>query len=267
MSRGIAFNLPRWNLPAVMTSQVGKPSTVAIIQARMKSSRLPGKSMEPLLGSPMIERVIRRVRQSRLLSEAVLATTTEPEDDAVESVARKLGVRVFRGSAEDCLDRYWRVAERLAPDVVVRLTGDNPLVDGTFVDQVLEDFHSRRPRCDYLDSRRPGSFPVGMAVEVFGFKSLEAAWRETTNPSWRHHVTPFLYYHPERFRIGYHLSPEDWSHIRFTVDYPEDLNLVRRIFEYFGRDDFSWREAVTLVEAHPDWLDLNRHLSQVIVDP
>ena len=238
---------------------------VAVLQARTGSTRLPGKVLLPLGGRPMLHLIVERVRGSRALSELVIATTTDSRDDAIGRLAGELGVGCFRGSEEDCLDRYYQAARQSRADVVVRLTGDNPLVDGDFVDWVVGRYRAADPACDYADTSISKTFPLGLSVEVFSFEALATAWREDDNPAWREHVTPFIYRQPHRFRTLHLASPEDFSRIRATVDTPEDLIVMRHVYEHFGNRPFSWRDAVALLQSRPEWLSLNRAVPQKVV--
>jgi len=203
---------------------------VAIIQARMGSTRLPGKVLATILGEPMLALLIRRLQPSHFVHRFVVATTLRPEDAQIERLAGDLGIERFRGSEVDCLDRYYQAASVFNAAVVVRLTADNPLVDAAFVDWVLEEFSPARPQYDYVDSGHSRTFPLGLAVEAFTFEALATAWQGDCSPQWREHVTPFIYRHPERFRIKHLASPDYYSHLRWTVDTPEDLAFMRRIY-------------------------------------
>jgi spore coat polysaccharide biosynthesis protein SpsF len=228
----------------------------------MGSTRLPGKALADLGGQPMLARIVKRVAPARCLDQLVVATTRLPKDDPIESLARDLGVPCFRGEEQDCLDRYYQAATQHRADIVVRLTGDNPLVDHHFVDWVIGQYAASEPACDYADTSRSRTFPVGLSVEVFAFEALEAAWEADADPQHREHVTPFIYAHPERFRLLHLASPHNYSHLRWTVDTPQDLELVRRIYGQFEDDGFAWQDALSVVEQHPDWLDLNACVRQ-----
>lgn len=234
---------------------------VTIIQARMGSERLPGKVLATICGSPILALIIRRISPSRLRGELVVATTERPEDDVIEDLSSRLGVSCFRGATEDCLDRYYQAAKRFQAQTVVRLTADNPLIDHSFLDWALGEFLAAAPGCDYLITSSD-TFPLGLSVEIFSFSALETAWKETADPAWRAHVTPYLRQHPERFKLRYLSCPQDYSRMRWTVDTPDDLKFVRAIYDHFGHDHFSWREAIAAVEQHPEWAELNRHVEQ-----
>jgi len=234
---------------------------VTIIQARMGSERLPGKVLAPIIGTPLLALIIKRILSSRRLGTLVVATTTETRDDAVADLMSELGVNCFRGDPEDCLDRYYKAATEYEAEVVVRLTGDNPLIDHQFLDWVVNAFLTTEPQSDYLITSS-SSFPLGLSVEVFSFSELEVAWQETLDPALRAHVTPYLRRHPERFQITNLTGPGDYSQMRWTVDTPEDLKFVRALYDHFGHDHFSWREAIAAVEDHPEWIEINQHVRQ-----
>lgn len=236
---------------------------VAIIQARMGSTRLPGKVLLDIAGAPMFERVVKRVQRAHGLDEVVIATTIQPADDIIEQLCVERHWPCFRGSEEDVLDRYYRTACQFRADVVVRITSDCPLIDPEVVDRVIAEFMTNQPAVDYASNTWPRrTFPRGLDTEVIRFDALERAWSEDANPAWREHVTPYIYRNPDLFRIHNVVSEPDYSHMRWTVDTPEDLTLVRLIYERFGHDRFSWREVLAVLEEHPEWLEINRHIQQ-----
>jgi spore coat polysaccharide biosynthesis protein SpsF len=239
---------------------------VAVVQARMGSSRLPGKVLLPLLGEPVLTRVMRRVSRAERLDEWVVATTVDPGDDPIANLAAKEGWLLVRGSVNDLLDRYVQAARARDADAVVRITSDCPLIDPAIIDETVGVFEVGE--CDYAaTSLEPRTFPRGLDVEVVARAALEQAWRDDTDPAWREHATPYVYRHPELFQLCRVASDVDGSAHRWTVDTPEDYELVRRIYEAIGRDDFSWQEVLAAVEAHPDWIELNRNVVQKVVPP
>ncbi len=243
-----------------------RPRTVAILQARLGSTRLPGKVLLDLAGEPMIARVVRRVQRARALDQVVIATTTEPADDALAALCVDRDWSCFRGSEDDVLDRYYRAALEHEADLVVRICSDCPLIEPEIIDLVVRELVARRPPADYACTFLPRRwYPVGLDVEVFWTQTLSVLWLEDQNPQWREHVTQFLHHHPERFAIHGVPSDRDFSAMRWTVDTPEDLDLVRRIYEAFGHDRFSWQEVLTLLEENPKWLEINRHVQQKVV--
>lgn len=237
-------------------------NVVGIVQARMGSSRLPGKSLAPLLGRPMLQVLMERVLPAQRVDRWIIATTKLPMDDRIEELAGQLGLQCFRGSENDCLDRYYQSARQTRAGTVVRLTGDNPLMDASFVDWSVEQFLQSVPPADYTESSTSKNFPLGLSLEVISFSGLETAWKEDPSPETREHVSPYIYHHPRRFRLRKLCGPYDYSHMRWTVDTEDDLHFVRTVFESFGRTVFSWLEAAQKIEQHPEWLDINRHVVQ-----
>jgi spore coat polysaccharide biosynthesis protein SpsF len=240
--------------------------TVAIVQARTASTRLPAKVLMPLLGEPMLTRVMRRVARARVLDGVVIATTVSASDDVIARLAEDAGWSVERGSETDLLDRYVMAARAHGADVVVRVTSDCPLIDPEVIDRTVRAF--RTGDVDYASNTlEPATYPLGLAVEVVAYEALERAWREDRDPAWREHATPYIYRHPELFRLLRVPAEDDHADLRWSVDTPEDYALVERIYDALGRDDFTWREALAVVEAHPSWATINRHVVQKVVPP
>jgi spore coat polysaccharide biosynthesis protein SpsF len=235
---------------------------VGIVQARMGSKRLPGKSMAPLLGRPMLGVLLERVKPARRVSKWIVATSELPIDDPIVELTRRLGMGCFRGSETDCLDRYYQASRQASADVVVRITGDNPLLEAAFVDWSLEHFLRSSSQVEYMDSSSSNTFPLGLSLEVFSFSALRAAWQEDCSPHTREHVTPFIRQHPNRFPAGVLHADADYSSMRWTVDTAADLEFVRTLFESFGQVSFSWSDALKRVQQHPEWLEINRHVVQ-----
>ena len=234
---------------------------VAILQARMASTRLPGKVLLDLGGRTMLARVVRRARRAVGIDEVVVATTEGSGDGAIVEECRRLDVACFRGSEPDVLDRYHGAAVAHQADVVVRITADCPLIDPGETGRVIRAFLQRKP--DYASNILCRTFPRGLDTEVMALSTLVRAWSESTEPYQRTHVTPYIYQHPRRFRLLAVTGEEDLSGHRWTVDSPEDLELVRAIYRRMkGEDGFSWREVLGLVKDQP-WLgELNRHVRQ-----
>jgi spore coat polysaccharide biosynthesis protein SpsF len=239
---------------------------VAIIQARMGSGRLPGKVMLELAGEPMLSRVVSRVHRAEEVEEVVVATTTLDADEEIARFCAQHGWPCFRGSEDDVLDRYYQAAIVHQAEAVVRITADCPLIEPRIIDQVVEAFLERQPGLDYAANiLPPRTFPRGLDTEVMRFEALERAWHEDRNPLWREHVTPYIVRNPDRFHLYSVMNELDFSAMRWTVDTLEDLAFVRGIYEYFGRDDFTWREALAVLEQHPEWSEINRHVQQKAV--
>ncbi len=238
-------------------------STLAIIQARTTSSRLPGKVLLDIAGQPMLVHVVERTRRAKSVDQVVVATTIDPADDAIEALCRSRGYPVFRGSLHDVLDRFYQAALAYQAQTVVRITADCPLIDPDLIDETVAAFY--RERVDFACNRLPPPFhrtyPIGLDVEVVSFDALERAWKEATAGHDREHVLPYLYEVPGRFRIYQLNYARDLGSLRWTVDTPPDLDLVRSIFAHFaGRDHFSWLDTLDFVERNPDLAALNANV-------
>ena len=236
---------------------------VAIIQARLGSTRLPGKVLSPLAGEPMIARVVERVRRARQIDEVVVATTTNCTDDRLSALCAARRWPCFRGSETDVLDRYVQAARVYAAEAVVRITSDCPLIDPGVVDDVVSAFLAQQPEVEYLSNiLSTRTFPRGLDAEVIRRDVLEICHAEATDSASREHVTPFLYQHPERFHLACVIAPGDYSQYRWTIDTPEDLALIEKIYDHFGNGEFSWQEALTLMDTHPEWQEINSNIQQ-----
>lgn len=236
-------------------------SVVAIIQARMGSTRLPGKVLMDLGGETVLARVVGRLQRAQLVSKIVVATTDSAADDAIVQECHRLQASSFRGSEIDVLDRYYQAARVCAASTVVRITSDCPVIDPQLVDETIRVFQQRHG--DYASNAFPRTHPRGLDTEVFTMAALERAWRDAHEPYEREHVTPFFYEHPELFRLVSLRGPIDYSQYRWTLDTAEDLELLRTIYARFGnKDDFSWGEAVQLMEREPELAELNSRVIQ-----
>jgi spore coat polysaccharide biosynthesis protein SpsF len=232
-------------------------NVLGILQARVSSSRLPGKVLKPILGRPMLLHQLDRVRRARSLDALVVATSSDASDDAVEALCASAGVACFRGSLEDVLDRFYRAALEFNPQHIVRLTGDCPLIDPELIDRVVE-FYLAGGFDDVGNAVEP-TFPDGLDVEVLGFAILEQAWKHASLRSHREHVTLFVHASPDRFRVGSYKQSIDLSHLRWTVDEPEDFELVEQIYEalYPENPAFTTDDILDLLARRPDLTELN----------
>jgi spore coat polysaccharide biosynthesis protein SpsF len=234
---------------------------VAIVQARMGSTRLPGKVLMDLGGQPVLCRVVHRLRRSTMLADVVIATTDSKRDDVLVQLCHGHGFATFRGSEDDVLDRYYRAATSCEADAVVRVTSDCPLIDPELVDQVIHEFLVKN--AEYASNVLVRSYPRGLDCEVFTMSALERVWRTAIEPHRREHVTPFFYESPSLFRMASVTGEHDYSHYRWTLDTPEDLQLIRAIYSSFGeRDDFSWRETIALMQRVPELHAMNANIMQ-----
>lgn len=236
----------------------------AIIQARMGSTRLSGKVMKNLEGKTVLEHVIDRVRQSKMIDEIIIATTTHDRDDVIETEALRCGVKVFRGSEDDVLSRYYFAAKENDLDVVVRITSDCPLIDPKVLDEVIHFYVNS----DYDIVSNAGSdlskrtYPRGLDTEIFSFNILENSFTNAKETYQREHVTPYIY---EKYsRIYYYKNDIDYSKHRWTLDTDEDFNLISEIYKhlYNGEHDFYLSDIVKLFETKQELFDINAHIEQ-----
>jgi len=232
---------------------------LGILQARASSRRLPGKVLKPILGRPMLERQIERLRRARRMDRLVVATSTDASDDAIAALCGSLPVDCFRGSLDDVLDRFYQAARPRAPQAVVRLTGDCPLADPGVIDAVIDKHVAGS--FDYTSNIVERSYPDGLDAEVMELRCLEAAWREAALPSEREHVTPFIYHQPERFRLGHLVQSPDLSRLRWVVDEPEDFGFISAIYEalYPEKPAFGTADVLALLARRPDIAALMGH--------
>lgn len=241
-----------------------KKHVVAILQARMGASRLPGKPLKKVLDRELLSYELERLRRAKRIDMIVVATTTEPADDQIVALCEKEGIAVFRGSEQDVLDRYYRAAKKFHADIVVRVTGDCPLIDPVEVDRVIDFFLSHKPQCDYASNSLERTYPRGLDTEVFSFAGLELMHRVASRPAEKEHVTPYFYLNPDKFVLGSVKHPIDLSHHRWTVDTPEDFELISRIITelYPKKPAFSMQDVLEVLKRHQDWVALNAHIVQ-----
>jgi spore coat polysaccharide biosynthesis protein SpsF len=235
--------------------------TVVIVQARMTSTRLPGKVLKPVLGKPLLEYQLERLKRIRSADTIVIATTTNETDQPIVELCERLGIPCYRGPEDDVLARYYGAAVEQKAEVVVRVTSDCPVIDPDICDQVIRHYVKNRYTVDYV---RMEGFPRGLDTEVFSFQTLEKSFHGAKKRPEREHVTPYIYRHPELFQVEYFNSPEDRSYHRWTVDTPEDFELVRRIITelYPQYSEFGYRDILTLLEEHPAWVFINAEVKQ-----
>mgnify|MGYP005846294609 CR=1 FL=1 len=254
-----------------------KPKVVAIVQARMTSSRLPGKVLLDIGDQPMLVWVVERARRAQTVDEVVVATTADASDEPIAALCRARGYPFYCGSIFDVLDRYYRAALQHQAEIVVRITADCPLIDPELIDNAVNAFIGFTPGAsennqllasgapfpyDFVANRLPPpwgrTYPIGLDIEVCSFAGLELAWEEATLPHQREHVMPFFYDQPQRFRILLLNHEINYGHLRWTVDTPQDLDLLRQIATHFpGRNDFSWLEVLELIQSNPALAQIN----------
>ncbi len=242
-------------------------SIVAIVQARMGSTRLPGKVLLPILGRPMLSYIIARLRSVQRITNVVVATSEKSRDDPIVSFCAGQQISCHRGSEEDVLDRFYKAALAEKADHVIRITADCPLVDPQVVHELMElYFDGGYDHCGVATgagatkAETSGRYPDGLDAEIFSLAVLQRAWKESTTTLHREHVTPFIWQQPDRFKLGQLKSATDYSHLRFTVDNKEDYELIRWMYEslYPTNPMFGLRDAVSLLQQHPERLELNK---------
>ena len=234
---------------------------VAIIQARMGSTRLPGKVLQDIEDETMLARVVQRVRRATLINELLIATTDNPVDDTIVKECRKCSVPVFRGDENDVLDRYFRATQLTKAEAIVRITSDCPLIDPEVTDKTVRTFLDEKP--DYASNCMVRTYPRGLDTEVIAVKALERAWRVASKPYERAHVTPYIFEHPKEFKLVSVTGADDFSGHRWTVDTPEDLAFVRAIYSRLkGQENFRGPDVLKLLENEPELLEINRSVEQ-----
>lgn len=233
-------------------------NTVAIVQARLSSTRLHGKALMNIMGKPMLWHVINRLKQSRHLNDVVIATTTKEKDKAIIQLAKESKVKSYSGSEDDVLDRYYQAATRFKADTIVRITSDCPLIDPKVVDTVTEYFLAGN--FDYVSNILKLTYPDGLDTEVFSYKTLKRAWEEARLESEREHVTPYIWKHPQIFNIGSFENDVDLSHFRWTVDVDKDIQFIREVYQRLYTEDgiFYMEDVLNLLQQHPELLEINK---------
>lgn len=247
-----------------------KKKIVAIIQARMGSTRLPGKVLLNILDRPVLWHLVNRLRRAGSIDEIVVATSTSRGDDTIHKFCIENKINVFRGNESDVLDRFYQAAKRFDADLVIRLTGDCPIIDPEVVEELIHYFlEGHYDHCGVATGAGVaqndtwGRFPDGLDAEIFRMEVLTTAASEATSALHREHVTPFIWQQPDRFKTGSLFCKEgDYRELRLTLDNIEDFNLISWIYSKLwpGRSDFSINEVIELLRQHPDKLQGNHHL-------
>ena len=276
--------------------------TIAIIQARMAASRLPDKVLLDIGGFPMLSWVVERTRRAKFVDKIIVATTIDSSDDSVATFCSDCGYIVTRGSVHDVLDRYYQSAKRYAPDTIVRITADCPLLDPALVDQTIDTLqnpqisiaNNQPTGFDFSTNRLPlpwgRTYPIGLDVEAFTWSALQRAWHESVKTHQREHVTPLFYEDipveklsfrnnktslaiatsPQEFRVALLHYKRDYGHLRWTVDTPEDLSFVRQVISRLdNKTEFTWLDVLQLLQREPDLISINadiHHKTHLDVD-
>ena len=232
-----------------------------IVQARMGSSRLPGKVMMDVKeGKPVLYFVINQLQHCKLVDKIIVATTNLKEDDKIVEFCNKLDVPCYRGSSENVLDRYYQCGKMHSISTIVRIPADKPLIDPEIVDNIIKIFKSNT--YDYVTTFLPPTFPNGTEVEVFSFEALEDSWKNAELPSEKEHVTPYIYNHKDRFKIFNVINFEDLSEYRWVVDRIEDLNLVRQITSKIKKRPVLTNDIIELFKKEPQLVKINKNVQR-----
>jgi len=223
----------------------------------MSSTRLPGKVLKPILGKPMLQHQIERILKSKKIDKLVIATSNDSSDESIYKLCKTIKIDCYRGSLDNVLDRFYWAAKKYNPTHIVRLTGDCPLIDPFFIDELINFYLVEN--CDYASNCLEPTLPDGLDVEIFTLKALEKAWKEAKLPSEKEHVTPYINSNPDIFRIRSWKYKIDLSHMRWTVDEKEDFEFVKKVYDLLFRSipDFSTDDILNLLEKYPNLKQIN----------
>jgi spore coat polysaccharide biosynthesis protein SpsF len=245
-------------------NEKGKLNIVATIEARMTSSRLPGKVLLPALGKPMLEHLVNRLKRVPSVRSIVLATTVNGTDDPLAEFAGRKEISCFRGSENDVMVRVIEAAESFGADVIVEITGDCPVIDPTIIEQTIQLFLHNE--CDIASNAFVRSYPDGMDTQVIKMKALKQSAVMTDNPLDREHVTLHMYSHPETFRQMHLIAPPDllWPELGLTLDERDDYEFLKKIIEHFGEEKpfFSCGDIIQLLKTNPEWVEINKNVKR-----
>jgi spore coat polysaccharide biosynthesis protein SpsF len=238
---------------------------VAIIQARMGSTRLPGKVLLQIKDKPILWHIVNRLKFSKYINSVVISTSTSNADDEIELFAKKNNIDYFRGSEDDVLDRMYKTALKFSADVIIRITGDCPCVDPFLIDDLIAMFNSQK--YDFVGvatgagviNIKEKKFPDGLDAECFSFETLKKTWKNAKSQVDREHVTPYMWKEKGRFRNGTLYSKNDYSNIRLTLDHKEDLNFIKKIYNTLYEKDrcFDLKDIIEFIESNPNLIEMN----------
>ena len=236
-----------------------------LLQARMGSSRLPGKVLLPVLGKPILELMIERINNAKLIEEVILITSTNPKDDELVEFAKSRDLKYFRGKELDCLDRHYQAAKEFKLDFFAKTTSDCCLIDPQTIDRIVKSFLKNISKYDYVSNITPPTFPDGLDVEVFNFKILEKVWKNAMNNFDREHTTTYIRSNPKKFKIhniSNKLDKNLFKSQRWCLDYLEDYNFIKKIYEnlYPTNKFFSMIDIINYLEKNPKIYAINHHL-------
>lgn len=238
--------------------------TIAIVQARMASTRLPGKVMLDVCGKPVLLHIIDRLKACKFLDNIVIATTINKRDDIIFDLIKNYDndIGVFRGSEKNVLERYYLAAKKFNADIVVRVTSDNPLIDPTLIDGLIREF--LRKECDYASNSLNRTFPLGLDAEVFSLNALEKAYQSANHDYEREHVTPYIKENPDKFKLFNVSNDINLSHLRWTLDTKEDFEFIKVVYQkiYPKKQMFLMNDVLDLLDKEPELIDINKNIEQ-----
>ncbi|RXM78527.1 acylneuraminate cytidylyltransferase [Clostridium tetani] len=237
---------------------------VCIVQARVGSTRLPGKVLRKICGKTVLEHNIERLRRIKNIDEIVIATTVLEKDNPIVEEAKRLNVKYFRGSEEDVLSRYYYAAKENNADVVVRVTSDCPLIDSEVSEKIIQYYLDNKEIYDYVSNTIERTYPRGLDTEVFSFSILKKTFIETKKDYEREHVTPYIYQNVDKFRIEQYKNDIDYSKYRWTLDTKEDFQVIKKIYEnlYTGNKMFDFNSILKFISENPYIAKINENIKQ-----
>ncbi|MGG0662690.1 glycosyltransferase family protein [Viridibacillus arvi] len=237
-------------------------TVTAIIQARMGSTRLPGKILKEVNGKPLLAYQLERIAHSECIDKIVIATTVDQKDDVIVKFCKNNDVEYYRGSENDVLSRYYEAAEQHGGDMIVRLTSDCPIIDPVILDQTIQSFIDND--YDYVSNTIERTYPRGLDTEVFSREALEKAYKEATLSRDKEHVTAYMYSNPKNFKLGYIKNGQDYSEYRWTVDTIEDFELIELVLKNLYKENsmFYMNDIIELLKQNPEWVKINAHIEQ-----
>ena len=230
----------------------------AIIQARLNSSRLNKKILLKIENKNLLEHLFSQLSYSTHIDKKIIATTINKIDDEIENFAKLQNITFFRGNPLNVLDRYYRCAKFFNLETIVRISGDAPLIDPSIVDKTIEYY--KKNNFDYVSNFFNRSYPIGTEIEIFSFKTLEKCWMNAKKSSEKEHVTPFIYNHPELFKIGHIEYKKNISHLHWTVDQIEDFKFIELIFKKIKKRPILMDDILELLENEPELLEINKNI-------
>ncbi|MFA7289250.1 MAG: glycosyltransferase family protein [Melioribacteraceae bacterium] len=236
---------------------------VVIVQARLGSTRLPSKVLKVLSGKPVLYHVIERIKQAKLVDDIVIATTDLDNDEPLVEYLRENKINYYRGSSDDVLSRYYETAVKYKADIIIRITSDCPLIDPEVIDSIIKSYLENN-KYDYVSNTIMRTFPRGLDVELFTFAALKKSFNEAEQKSEREHVTPYIYNNREIFNVYSFVSKTNLSFLRWTLDTPEDYQLIKEIYDslYKEGEIFTTEEVLTLFRNRPELIEINKHIEQ-----